>query len=511
MENGVLMWKEGGLAELMEATLTHKPEPERLTRQTSEKKPQVTSAGNVMYVQPVQAWHCQPPCSVCHRLANPEAASRHEREVMATRALLAERHLYAHVQQHLCVEAAPQPVAMAIDHDASLPAPPAPAPAVSAPAPLPTPLPAPLHEMPSVAPSLATSPSSTSTPDSLPLASSSSSSSSSYTLPSARPSSALPAAQPSRLSTIASVSSASSISPLPSALPAFSLGARPTATAAPTKTPAAKKAFGSLSDFRDEERPTITPAHIPPRRTITVDELVRGYTEMGPDAAIKRFREMGVAPEILNNLPTIALHHTLQKLTKSTDTSFSAPSSAPLFPSASSSSSSSSSSPLPSPSAFSPTPFPRNFSSSSPLAPSPSPLAPSPSPLSFSPSPSHSFNSSSSSSSSIPSLLPTPPTTTPDVQMAAETPSPQEIPEVEVDPSQPTTKIRIRLTDSTTITGTFNLNHTVRHIRHFIDRHAGFVGQYKLLSSFPKKELTNLDATISSSQLQNANLIQNKL
>lgn len=112
---------------------------------------------------------------------------------------------------------------------------------------------------------------------------------------------------------------------------------------------------------------------------------------------------------------------------------------------------------------------------------------------------------SSSSSDPTPSSSPTPASSTP--LNAAPTPSIGLV----VDPNLPTTSIQLRLADGTRMVSRFNLHHTIREIRAFIDasRPTGKAGSYKLQTmGFPPKQLTDLDQTIEQAGLANSVIIQ---
>ncbi|XP_011190644.1 NSFL1 cofactor p47 [Zeugodacus cucurbitae] len=81
---------------------------------------------------------------------------------------------------------------------------------------------------------------------------------------------------------------------------------------------------------------------------------------------------------------------------------------------------------------------------------------------------------------------------------------------LKVDSSQPTTTLQIRLADGSRLTAQFNLNHTVADIRRYImnARPQYAEGNFRLVSSFPTRELTDEAATIELAGLKNASILQ---
>ncbi|XP_059318322.1 plant UBX domain-containing protein 4-like [Lycium ferocissimum] len=79
-----------------------------------------------------------------------------------------------------------------------------------------------------------------------------------------------------------------------------------------------------------------------------------------------------------------------------------------------------------------------------------------------------------------------------------------------VDQTQPSTSIQVRLADGTRMVSRFNLQHTIRDIRGFIDAsRPGGPRRYKLQTvAFPPKELADLDQTIEQAGLANSVVIQ---
>jgi len=78
--------------------------------------------------------------------------------------------------------------------------------------------------------------------------------------------------------------------------------------------------------------------------------------------------------------------------------------------------------------------------------------------------------------------------------------------ELVVDPSKPTTTIQIRLQNGSKITGTFNLTHTIKDIRMYIQNHVQG-SSFELMLTYPKKTLSDPSQTIASCGLSNAVII----
>ncbi|XP_053963804.1 NSFL1 cofactor p47 [Anastrepha ludens] len=81
---------------------------------------------------------------------------------------------------------------------------------------------------------------------------------------------------------------------------------------------------------------------------------------------------------------------------------------------------------------------------------------------------------------------------------------------LKVDASQPTTTLQIRLADGSRLMAQFNLNHTVGDIHRYImnARPQYMNGNFRLVSSFPTRELTDETATIELAGLKNASILQ---
>ncbi|KAF9975569.1 hypothetical protein BGZ73_000782 [Actinomortierella ambigua] len=85
--------------------------------------------------------------------------------------------------------------------------------------------------------------------------------------------------------------------------------------------------------------------------------------------------------------------------------------------------------------------------------------------------------------------------------------------QVQVDTSLPTTSIQIRLADGSRMVAKFNHTHTVNDIRGYINAsQAGEANRpYILQTSFPKKDLTDLNQTVKDAGLLNAVVLQRLL
>ncbi|XP_067632519.1 NSFL1 cofactor p47 [Eurosta solidaginis] len=81
---------------------------------------------------------------------------------------------------------------------------------------------------------------------------------------------------------------------------------------------------------------------------------------------------------------------------------------------------------------------------------------------------------------------------------------------INLDASQPTTTLQIRLADGSRLTAQFNLSHTVADIIRYISnaRPQYSNGNFRLVSSFPTRELTDEEATIETAGLKNACIMQ---
>ncbi|XP_075238825.1 NSFL1 cofactor p47-like isoform X1 [Convolutriloba macropyga] len=82
-------------------------------------------------------------------------------------------------------------------------------------------------------------------------------------------------------------------------------------------------------------------------------------------------------------------------------------------------------------------------------------------------------------------------------------------PKVEIDESQPTTTVQIRLSDGTRKVQKFNHTHTVGDIRQFVAGLPGYeAATFQLQTNFPVKNLTEDTQTLKEAQLLNATIIQ---
>ncbi|KNE70457.1 hypothetical protein AMAG_14585 [Allomyces macrogynus ATCC 38327] len=80
--------------------------------------------------------------------------------------------------------------------------------------------------------------------------------------------------------------------------------------------------------------------------------------------------------------------------------------------------------------------------------------------------------------------------------------------EFEVDPTQPTTSVQVRLADGTRLVGKFNHAHTVGDLRQFVRRARPQQRAFSLNTTFPMKELTEDTATLAEAGLLNAVVVQ---
>lgn len=81
---------------------------------------------------------------------------------------------------------------------------------------------------------------------------------------------------------------------------------------------------------------------------------------------------------------------------------------------------------------------------------------------------------------------------------------------LQLNPDEPHTSIQIRLADSSRLIMRINTNQTVRRIREFLcrARPGTLSDSFKLLTTFPSKELTDEDQTIADAQLANGTIVQ---
>jgi len=78
----------------------------------------------------------------------------------------------------------------------------------------------------------------------------------------------------------------------------------------------------------------------------------------------------------------------------------------------------------------------------------------------------------------------------------------------QLDNSQPTTSIQIRLADGTRLVAKFNHTHTVGDLRRFVDAAKRGGQRYDLLTNFPQKVLSDNSQTIADAGLVNAVVVQ---
>ncbi|KAF9688270.1 hypothetical protein SADUNF_Sadunf02G0180200 [Salix dunnii] len=88
--------------------------------------------------------------------------------------------------------------------------------------------------------------------------------------------------------------------------------------------------------------------------------------------------------------------------------------------------------------------------------------------------------------------------------------APLPTPGLELDSSSPATSIQLRLADGTRMVSRFNLNHTIRDIRAFIEAsRPGGASNYQLQTmGFPPKQLTDPDQTIEEAGIASSVVIQ---
>ncbi|DBA79778.1 hypothetical protein WJX77_003560 [Trebouxia sp. C0004] len=79
-----------------------------------------------------------------------------------------------------------------------------------------------------------------------------------------------------------------------------------------------------------------------------------------------------------------------------------------------------------------------------------------------------------------------------------------------IDESQPATTLQIRLADGSKLTGRFNLTQTVQDVKKFIDASSSQGGNYKLTTSYPRKELTDLFQTLQAADVADTVLTVSK-
>lgn len=81
-------------------------------------------------------------------------------------------------------------------------------------------------------------------------------------------------------------------------------------------------------------------------------------------------------------------------------------------------------------------------------------------------------------------------------------------PAFKVDESKPSTTIQIRLADGTRLVTKFNTHNTIGDIRNVVQNAKPGQSNFKLMTTFPNKELVNDDQTIEDAKLKNAVIVQ---
>jgi len=114
----------------------------------------------------------------------------------------------------------------------------------------------------------------------------------------------------------------------------------------------------------------------------------------------------------------------------------------------------------------------------------------------------------SDSSVPMPGTFPSGPVPTPQSSTSVEKPA--MLTKFEVDQTQPTTSIQIRLTDGTRIVARMNLTHTVGDIRNFINasRPENLSRPYTIGTTFPNRTLEDDKVTIQAAGLVNSVVVQ---
>jgi len=115
--------------------------------------------------------------------------------------------------------------------------------------------------------------------------------------------------------------------------------------------------------------------------------------------------------------------------------------------------------------------------------------------------------SSSSGSVSMPGSFPS---GSRSIRASSEAVKPSFATKFEVDQSQPTTSIQIRLADGTRMVARMNLTHTVGDIRNFINasRPENLSRPYIIMLTFPKRTLDDDSMTIQGAGLVNSVVVQ---
>jgi len=84
-------------------------------------------------------------------------------------------------------------------------------------------------------------------------------------------------------------------------------------------------------------------------------------------------------------------------------------------------------------------------------------------------------------------------------------------PTFQVDDSKPVTTIQIRLSDGTRLVSKFNHDNTIGDIRRLVANAQPTTGNFKLMTTFPNKILTDDTQTIADAKLLNAVIVQRKI
>lgn len=92
------------------------------------------------------------------------------------------------------------------------------------------------------------------------------------------------------------------------------------------------------------------------------------------------------------------------------------------------------------------------------------------------------------------------------VMSATSAPEAEEVPEV--DASQPSTTLQIRLHDGRRVRAQLNMHHTVRHIHAVIAREGAGGVSYMLIAGYPPAPLTDASLTLEKAGLKNASVTQ---
>merc|ERR1711970_82765 len=81
--------------------------------------------------------------------------------------------------------------------------------------------------------------------------------------------------------------------------------------------------------------------------------------------------------------------------------------------------------------------------------------------------------------------------------------------ELEVNENEPVTNIRIRLSNGQTVVQKFNKTHCIKDLRLFIAKKSGKIpADFNIMTSFPRKNLTNDEDSLESAGLLNSQVIQ---